>query len=316
MLADAGGGAIHGSTADFADSRAQVVHFHTGKITGHHTLARAGYRYTLIADHERPSALERGLAQRALAAAFPEADGEAITVLLDTASATSVNTGHIVLREGEQDRDLYVAISGELSVLRSDHVVGRIDAGEVFGERAGVGSTPRTATVIAVTPTRLVRVPGDEFIRFAHAAQLPASLPALWAKRQWIDSIPMLADAASSIKNQLAHHAVARNVQPGATLIRESSTSDTVFVLVRGRVQIYKGQSALLVNGAPIIVEPGTLIGETAPFLRAPRNASVVTLDECDVLAIRGKDFKRIVEKSPQLFCHISRTVRRRKATA
>ena len=87
-----------------------------------------------------------------------------------------------------------------------------------------------------------------------------------------------------------------------------------MFVLVRGRVQVYKGASPLIVDGAPVIVEPGTLIGETAPFLRAPRNASVVTLDECDVLAIRGADFKRIVEKSPQLFCHISRTVKRRAA--
>jgi len=324
VLADAGGGAIHGSTADFAESRAQVVHFHTGKIAGHHTLARAGYRYTVIADHAQPSTLERGLAQRTLSAAFPDADVDALTVLLDTASATSVNTGHVVLREGEVGRDLYVAISGELAVLRGESTIGRIDAGEVFGERAGVGSLHagagrpgaggRQATVVAVTPTRLVRVPGEEFIRFATAMQLPTSLPALWAKRQMLDDIPMLRDAASSIKNQLAHHAVARNVEPGATIIREASSSDTVFVLVRGRVQVYKGASPLLVNGAPIIVEPGTLIGETAPFMQQPRNASVVTLDECEVLAIRGKDFKRIVEKSPQLFCHISRTVRQRAA--
>src|SRR5688572_15567163 len=99
VLADAGGGAIHGSTADFAGSGAEVVHFHTGKIAGRFTLARAGYRYTLIADQVQPTALERGLAQRALSAAFPDADGEALTVLLDTARATSVNTGHIVLRE-------------------------------------------------------------------------------------------------------------------------------------------------------------------------------------------------------------------------
>jgi len=316
VLADAGGGAIHGSTADFADSGAQVVHFHTGKLAGphRHTLARAGYRYTLIADHAQPSTLERGLAQRALAAAFPDAEADALTVLLDTATATSVNTGHVVLREGRLDRDLYVAVTGELTVLRGEQVIGRIDAGEVFGERASVGSMPRQATVVAVTPTRLVRVPGDEFTRFARELQLATSLPAVWAKRQMLDDIPMLRDAASSIKNLLAHHAVARNVEPGATIIRESSTSDTVFVLVRGRVQVYKGQSPLLVNGAPIIVEPGTLIGETAPFMQQPRNASVVTLDECEVLAIRGKDFKRIVEKSPQLFCHISRTVRQRAA--
>jgi CRP-like cAMP-binding protein len=314
VLADAGGGAIHGQAGDFAACPAEVVYFHTGKLAGANrfTLARAGFRYTLVT--AQPSSLERGLAQLALAAAFPDADGEAITVLLDTATATSVNTGHVVLREGEPDRDLYIAISGELSVIRGEQIVGRIDAGEIFGERAGVGSTPRQATVVAVTPSRLVRVPAEGFVRFAHALALPASLPAIWEKRQVIEGIPMLRDAASSIKTQLAHHAVARNVEPGATLIREASTSNTVFVLVRGRVQVYKGASPLLVNGAPVIVEPGTLIGETAPFLNQARNASIVTLDECDVLAIRGADFRRIVEKSPQLFCHISRTVRQRAA--
>ena len=198
--------------------------------------------------------------------------------------------------------------------MRGDETIGRIDAGEVFGERAGVGTTPRQATVVAVTPTRLVCVPANAFVRFARDLQLSASLPAVWAKRQMLDGIPMLRDAASSIKNLLAHHAVVRNVEPGATIIREASTSDTVFVLVRGRVQVYKGASPLLVDGAPVIVQPGSIIGETAPFLAQRRNASIVTLDECEVLAIRGRDFKRVVERSPQLFCHISRTVRQRAA--
>jgi len=322
VLADAGGGAIHGAAADFEGSRAEVVHFHTGKLEAphRHTLARAGYRYTLIADHARPSTLERGIAQRALAQGFPGADPDAIAVLLDAATVISVNTGQIVLRQGDDGRELYVVITGELSVVveraPAGEVIeiGRVDAGEVFGERAGVASTPRAATVIAVTPTRLVRVPGDEFIRFALAARLPSALPELWLRRRALDGVRMLDGASSSIKSQLAQHAVPRAVEAGATLIRESSTSDTVFVLVSGRAQVYKGQSPLLVGGAPIIVEPGTLIGETAPFLERPRNASIVTLDACEVLAIRGKDFKRIVERAPQLFCHISRTVRQRAA--
>ena len=79
-------------------------------------------------------------------------------------------------------------------------------------------------------------------------------------------------------------------------------------------VQVYRGDSPLLVGGTPVIVEPGSLLGETAPFLGQPRNASIVTLDECEVLAIRGQDFRRIVERSPQLFCQISRTVKQRAA--
>ena len=120
--------------------------------------------------------------------------------------------------------------------------------------------------------------------------------------------------ASISLKDALAAAAVKKTVEPGSTLIREKSQSNTVYVLVKGRVQVYRGDSPLLVGGTPVIVEPGSLLGETAPFLGQPRNASIVTLDECEVLAIRGQDFRRIVERSPQLFCQISRTVKQRAA--
>ena len=58
----------------------------------------------------------------------------------------------------------------------------------------------------------------------------------------------------------------------------------------------------------------GSLIGEAAPFLKKARNASIVAIDECEVLAIRGADFKRIVQTSPQLFRSISTVVRDRQA--
>src|SRR5204863_6146142 len=114
-----------------------VVYFHTGTLAATHkfTLARAGYRYTMIAEQSRPNAIERAIAQRALAHAFPAADPESITVLLDGSTVMSVNTGHIVLREGASERDLYIAVSGELTVVheRDGKVVelGRVDAGEV-----------------------------------------------------------------------------------------------------------------------------------------------------------------------------------------
>ena len=322
IIADAGEGAIHGAPVDFKDSRAQVVYVHTGKLkdedNARYTLARPGYRYTVISDQPRTTALERGLGQRALCQAFPTTEAESLNVMLDAATVFNANSGQIVVREGESSRDLYVVLTGELSVVTSSNGkpvhVARVDAGEVFGERAAVNGAPRAATVMAVTPVRLMRIPGTVFGRFSTDNALPTSLPEVWIKRTALDAIGLLESASTTIKNQLAVAAVHRAVEPGATLIREASTSNTVYVLVHGRVQVYKGNSPLMVNGAPVIVEPGTLIGETAPFLNQPRNASIVTLDECEVLAIRGQDFKRIVEKSPQLFCHISRTVRQRAA--
>jgi CRP-like cAMP-binding protein/glyoxylase-like metal-dependent hydrolase (beta-lactamase superfamily II) len=323
LVADAGEGAIHGAPVDFAESPAQqVVYVHTGKLKdadrARFTLARPGYRYTVLQEQPRAGALERSLAQRALVSTFPGADMEALTELLDAASVGSVNTGHVVVRQGGSDRDLYVVLSGEMAVQQvgpaAPRELARIDAGELFGERAAINGACRAASVVAVTPARLMRIPQRVFARFCQAQNLGRTLPGLWEKRSVLDGVGMLSGSSITVKDALASAAKRCTVAPGTTLIREKSSSSTVYVLVAGRVQVYKGDAPLLVQGAPVIVEPGTMIGETAPFMGQPRNASIVALDECEVLAIRGPDFKKIVEKSPQLFCHISRTVKQRAA--
>jgi CRP/FNR family cyclic AMP-dependent transcriptional regulator len=139
-------------------------------------------------------------------------------------------------------------------------------------------------------------------------------LPALWRCRADLERAAIFGRASVTVKNALARHAVRRRLQPGETLIREGSASTTVFVLVEGRAQVYRGSEPLLVNGVPVILDPGSVLGEAAPFLRQPRNASIVTLDDCEVLAIRGADFERIVRASPQLHHGIAQVVRQRQA--
>jgi CRP-like cAMP-binding protein len=326
VIADAGAGMIHGQTADFADNpSARVVYVHTGDLPAEerhlYTLARAGYRYTVVAGDARPSPLERGLAHKALAGAFGHQsgeDGEWLNAMLDAAEALSVNRGQIVLRRNEGGDDLYVTLTGELRVLAEQDgdvtEVARVHAGEVFGEMAVINDAPRSASIEAATPARLLRVPGSLFRSFARQAALVTTLPDVWRKRAALEAVPMLRHTSVTTRNVLAQHAVERTIEPGATLIREGSRSNTVFVLVAGRVQVYKGHDPLLVDGAPVIVEPGTFLGETAPFLHKARNASIVAIDECEVLAVRGADFARVVESSPQLFRCISQIVKARAA--
>ena len=324
VIFDAGAGPIHGMPEDFADNRsAAVVGVHRqtqqGRSLGQLTQAEAGHRYTVVPERPRPTPLERGLAHRALREAFElVADADWLDALLNAATPESVNRGHLVIRQNERGRDVFVTLTGELAVLvdgpGGQQEVAAIHAGEIFGEMAAVNDGPRSASVVAVTPSRLLRIPAEVFRRFASKARLPDVLPELWAKRRDLESAGVLAGASVTTRNQFARRAVRRAIAPGSTLIREGSRSSTVFVLVQGRVQVYKGNAPLLVNGAPIIVEPGSLIGETAPFLKKARNASIVTVDECEVLAIRGVDFKKIVQRSPHLFFNISRVVQQRQA--
>ncbi|MFH1807921.1 MAG: cyclic nucleotide-binding domain-containing protein [Pseudomonadota bacterium] len=323
LIADAGGGLIHGVPADFAGNPSRdVVCVHTGALKPEerhlYTLAAPGLRYTLVSEQRGPTPLERGLAHRALNEAFTQSASAWLDAMLDAAEPLSVNRGQIVVRNGDSGQDLYVALTGELAVLIEEDGTSRqvatVNAGEVFGEMAVVNSAPRSATVMAQTPARLLRIPGELFHCFVADAKLTGSLPELWSKRHDLERVTVLSNASVTTRNLLARAAVRRQVEPGATLIREGSQSDTVFILVQGRVQVYKGAAPLLAGGTPIIVEPGSLIGETAPFLKQARNASIVALDACEVLAIRGSDFKRVVQCAPQLFLAISRVVRSRQA--
>jgi CRP-like cAMP-binding protein/glyoxylase-like metal-dependent hydrolase (beta-lactamase superfamily II) len=323
VVADAGEGAIHGAPVDFADSPArQVVYVHTGKLRdeerGRFTLARAGHRYAVLQDQPRASAMERAAAQRALVDAFPDATLEDLHGLLDVSVVADVNPGQVVVRQGATDRDLFVLLGGEMVVLNMDagkvRELTRVDAGEVFGERAAISHSPRAASVVAATPARVMRIPGEAFADFCTRLALETSMRTLWDKRAALDGVALLQNAPITLKDALARLARKVTVAPGSTLIRENSRSNTVYVLTMGRVQVYKSDAPLLVAGAPVVVAPGALIGETAPFLGQARNASIVALDECEVLAIHGPDFKRLVEQSPHLFCHISRTVKARAA--
>lgn len=324
VVADAGGGLIHGMTADYeANPSTNIIYVHTGKLPDDQvhrfTLAAPGHRYTIIPENSRPTPLERDGAFLALAASFDSSRPEWLHTLLDAATPTSVNRGQVVVRQNDLSRDFFVVLSGKLGVLvqsgvEKPHKIAEIQPGEIFGEMAVIMDQPRTATVQALTPVRLLRVPGEAFRKFAQEENLGGQLQALWAKRTDVQSVDILSPLPLSTVHEIARVAVRHTVQPGATLIREGSKSTTVYILAAGRVQVFKGAEPLLINGAPVILHPGQFVGETAPFRALARNASVVAVDECTVLAIRGEDFKRVVKKVPQLHYQISMVVKTRRA--
>ena len=56
---------------------------------------------------------------------------------------------HLLIREGQQEQGFYVIVNGQLSVLRDDHVIGQIDAGDCAGEIGYLTGGRRSATVRA-----------------------------------------------------------------------------------------------------------------------------------------------------------------------
>jgi CRP/FNR family transcriptional regulator, cyclic AMP receptor protein len=71
--------------------------------------------------------------------------------------------GHYVFREGDPAQDFFVVIAGEMEVLKSSHSgiearVAMLGPGDWFGEMSILDVQPRSASVRAVAPGRLLRI--------------------------------------------------------------------------------------------------------------------------------------------------------------
>ena len=70
--------------------------------------------------------------------------------------------GEVLMAEGDVEDWLFVVVSGDVDVVRSDRHVS-MGAGAVVGELAVLDPQPRSATVVAATPVTAFRLRRDAF---------------------------------------------------------------------------------------------------------------------------------------------------------
>lgn len=72
------------------------------------------------------------------------------------ADETRLRTGTVLTREGSPGHECFVLLEGEADVRIGRKVVAHLGPGEIVGEMALLSSEPRTATVVATKPVRVL----------------------------------------------------------------------------------------------------------------------------------------------------------------
>ena len=109
-----------------------------------------------------------GLKQRlADIGVFGGLSDEARGFFIETCKFVELSVGEIAFREGDPGREMFVLLSGELEVLKKsrrgrDTRVAILGPSDCFGEMSVIDLQPRSATLRALAPTRLLRVSAED----------------------------------------------------------------------------------------------------------------------------------------------------------
>lgn len=97
---------------------------------------------------------------------FGALSDDTLEFLISTLPILNVPAGEPIFREGELASEMFIVLSGEVEVLkkskRGNEVrVAMLGAGDWFGEMSILDIQPRSATVIAIAPTKLLRLTSE-----------------------------------------------------------------------------------------------------------------------------------------------------------
>ena len=113
-------------------------------------------------DVEPTSAVSLGLVERVTALhrvrMFAEVPGRVLAAVADAAVEERVPAGEVLIDEGAIEAHLYAIVEGRVRVHRGDRTLVELGQGSTVGELAVLEPAPRSASVTALEPTRLLRV--------------------------------------------------------------------------------------------------------------------------------------------------------------
>jgi CRP/FNR family cyclic AMP-dependent transcriptional regulator len=94
---------------------------------------------------------------------FSECSKAELRELALVADELDLREGRILVREGRPGREFFVLIEGSVRVTKNGRKLNELGRGDWFGEIALLTNTPRTATVTATSPIRVLVVTDRAF---------------------------------------------------------------------------------------------------------------------------------------------------------
>ena len=208
---------------------------------------------------------------------------------------------------------MYLLVKGDVALVTNKKTIGRVRAGEIFGEMAVISDAPRSAAAVAKTECRVIALDDQAFeaalARHPDFAVMLMSVMILRLRhtiaqlksRNALSEDARVKEARAFDPEVLGHlvEGLADDppifYQEGASIVTEGQKGLRMYAIVEGRVRI-------TIQGRVVeLLGPGGAFGEAALVdATATRIADATADTDCTVQAISKKAFLQLVKVSPQ----------------
>ena len=108
-----------------------------------------------------------------------------------------------------------------------------------------------------------------------------------------------------SLLDAIAPHGMTRTFAPHAILINEGDTTDSLYIVLSGRVKVYAGSD----DGREVVLTeygPGHYFGELS-LDGEKRSASIKALEACTCRVVQGSELRQFLADHPDFALHLTR---------
>ena len=215
-----------------------------------------------------------------------------LQVVIDAMDECTVQPGDFVIKEGDNGDVLYIVESGDLKCTKviggEEKFLKSYKAGDVFGELALLYNAPRAATIQADAASFLWVLDRNTFNHIVKDASQK--------KRQkyenFLSTVPILQNMDHYERSKMADAIRETKVASGEVIIKQGEAGDVFYILVDGQAKATLNEAK---DKAVMQYQPGDYFGELALLRGEPRAANVIATEECKLISLDRKSFKRLL---------------------
>ena len=247
---------------------------------------------------------------------FDDLPQDAFVALVNRLGYHRHGAGQLIIREGEPGRSFFIIVEGKVRVYKAGGdgkviTLAHLGEGAFFGEMAMLSGAPRTANVVSEEETEILEVT-DTVLREL-ATKYPQVVNSLknFYRQRLLNNVmaisPLFKDFDPSQRKALVEKFRMRQAAPGEKVIAEGKSTDGLYVVLHGVVDVTVEQRQVA------RLKEGEIFGEMSLLTRDPASATVTAKSNAILLRLPRDSFQELVVTHPQILELVSDLAEKRR---